>query len=394
MCYFVPLRMGTQKQFSDSFNTFTCCVGTGMENHSKYTEGIYYEGNDRSLYVNLFIASKLNWKERGITITQQSAYPESDKTSLIIGSTNAQAFTIRIRQPWWAKQGAYIKINGKPVSVNKNAAGYIELKQKWRNNDKIEIQFPMQLYTESMPDNKDRIAFLYGPLVLAGQLGDTLPDPVYGVPVLLTDNRNVSDWLKPVTNQPLTFKMQNTGQPFDATLIPFYKTYQQHYSVYWDYFSTDDWAEKKTTYEAEKKRKKEIEISTIDYFRIGEMQPERDHNLKASERSYVSDALGINGREARSNNYFSFDMKVDPTVKNILLFVYLGDDKDRKFDILIDGKLLKTEEWKGGTSNKFYNIEYPLPADLIKDKTKITVRIEANYQKTAGRIFGARIIRS
>jgi len=364
-----------------------------MENHSKYAEGIYYRGNDGSLYVNLFIASVLNWKEKGITLTQQSAYPESDKTSLTVQTKTAQTFTMRIRQPWWTKQGVSIKINGKVFATDKDAAGFIELKRKWSNNDKVEIEFPMSLYTESMPDNKDRVAFLYGPLVLAGQLGDTLPDPVYGIPVLLTDNKNAADWIKQVPNEPLTFKMQHTGQPFDATLIPFYKTYQQHYSVYWDYFSNDGWAQKKAAYEAEKKRLKEIELSTIDYFRIGEMQPERDHNLKASERSYVSDALGINGREARSNNYFSFEMKVDPQTKNSLLFVYLGDDKDRKFDILIDGNLFKTEDWKGGAANKFYNVEYPLPPELIKDKTKITVRIEANYSKTAGRVFGARTIR-
>ena len=76
MCYFVPLRMGTKKEFSDPFNTFTCCVGSGMENHSKYTENIYYQGKDGSLYVNLFIPSVLNWKDKGITLTQVSAYPD------------------------------------------------------------------------------------------------------------------------------------------------------------------------------------------------------------------------------------------------------------------------------------------------------------------------------
>ena len=394
MCYFVPLRMGTQKQFSDSFNTFTCCVGTGMENHSKYTEGIYYHsGDDKNLYVNLFIASKLNWKERGIQLTQQTNYPESDKTMLTVQTKISQTFAMHIRQPWWAKQGVQIKVNGKVISAAKNADGYITLNRKWNNKDKIDIQFPMSIYTESIPDNKDRIAILYGPLVLAGQLGDAMPDPVYGIPVLLTDDRNASNWIKPVANQPLTFRMQHIGEPFDATLIPFYKTVSQHYSVYWDYFSKAGWAAKKDNYEAEKKRLKEIEMNTIDYFRIGEMQPERDHNLKASDRSYVSDALGINGREARVNNYFSFDMKIDTAFNNSLLFVYIGDDRNRKFDILIDGKLFKTEDWKGGEGNKFYNIDYPIPTEYLKNKTKINVRIEANYTSTAGRIFGCRIVK-
>jgi len=187
--------------------------------------------------------------------------------------------------------------------------------------------------------------------------------------------------------------MSGVGKPFDVTLIPFYKTYNQYYSVYWDYFTNTDWDARKAEYEAEKKRQKEIEEKTIDNFRIGEMQPEREHKLNASERSYVSDAIGRMGREARRENYFSFDMKVDPVIGNNLLLTYIGDDKDRKFDILVDGVKIATEEWKGGKTGKFYDVEYAIPGELIKGKEKITVRIEANYGKTAGRVFGVRIIK-
>ena len=168
--------------------------------------------------------------------------------------------------------------------------------------------------------------------------------------------------------------------------------YDQYYSVYWDYFTNADWAARQAEYEAEKKRAKEIEDKTIDNFRIGEMQPERDHNLKASERSYVSDAIGRMGREARRDNYFSFEMKTNKLINCGLLLTYIGDDKDRKFDILIDGVKISTEDWKGGKTGKFYDVEYDIPEDLLKGKERITVRIEANYGKTAGRVFGARLI--
>jgi hypothetical protein len=219
-----------------------------------------------------------------------------------------------------------------------------------------------------------------------------MPDPVYGTPVLLTDNKNVNDWIKPVANSPLTFEMKGVGKPFDTKLVPFYKTYDQYYSVYWDYFTNADWATRQAEYEAEKKRAKEIEEMTLDNFRIGEMQPERDHNLKASEKSYVSDAIGRMGREARRDNYFSFEMKTNNVIGCNLLLTYIGDDKDRKFDILVDGVKIATEDWKGGKTGKFYDIEYKIPEELIKGKEKVTVRIEANYGKTAGRVFGARII--
>jgi hypothetical protein len=219
-----------------------------------------------------------------------------------------------------------------------------------------------------------------------------MPDPVYGTPVLLTDNKNINDWVKSAS-QPLTFDIKGVGKPVDVTLIPFYKTYDQYYSVYWDYFTNADWANRQVAYEAEKKAAQELEQRTIDHFRIGEMQPERDHQLAASEKSYVSDALGRMGREARGGNYFSFEMNIVPGAKNSLLLSYIGDDKNRKFDILVDGVKIATEEWNGGKTGKFYDKEYALPEELIKGKNKITVRIEANYGKTAGRIFGVRTIR-
>ena len=393
VCYFVPLRMGTKKQFSDSFNTFTCCVGTGMENHSKYAEGIYYDGADESLYVNLFIPSQLNWREKNTIITQQTNFPEDDDINFTVETKSPQAFALHIRKPHWATNASLL-INDKAASIETDEDGFIIIKRTWKNNDKIQLTLSKSLYTESIPDNPNRIAILYGPLVLAGVLGDTMPDPLFGTPVLLTDDKNVNDWIKPVSNASLTFEMKDVGKPYDVKLIPFYKMYNQYYSVYWDYFTNQDWNQRQVEYEAEKKREKEIQERTIDVFRIGKMQPERDHNLKASDNSYVSDAIGVNGREARAGGFFSFEMKVDPSIKNSLLLTYIGDDKDRKFDILIEGTKIATEELTGGKSSKFYDKEYSIPKELIGNKTTITIRIEANYEKTAGRVFGVRITRS
>ncbi|MBS1564944.1 MAG: glycoside hydrolase family 127 protein [Bacteroidetes bacterium] len=392
MCYFVPLRMGTRKTFSDSVHTFTCCVGSGMENHAKYTEGIYYRGQDGSLYVNLFIPSELSWKERQLKLLQQTRFPESNCTEMTIQAQRPQHFSLRIRKPGWTGKTYSIMVNGASIKSRLDSNGFIEVNRIWKMNDKISISWSMQLHTESMPDNPGRVAFLYGPIVLAGLLGDKQPDPVYGVPVLLTDNREVADWIKP-GSEPLQFATTQTGKPFDVTLQPFYKTYKQYYSVYWDFFTPAQWTARQSAYEAEKKHQKEIEEKTIDFFRIGEMQPERDHNLVAGERSYVSDAMGVNGREARKGSFFSFELKVQPEVANSLLLTYIGDDKDRKFDIVVDGQKLATEDWQGGTTGKFYTKTYLLPAALLAGKSKLTVRIEANYDKTAGRVFGARTIR-
>jgi uncharacterized protein len=393
MCYFVPLRMGTQKQFSDPFNTFTCCVGTGMENHVKYAEAIYYKSVDGGLYVNLFIPSELKWNEKGLVVKQETNFPSDNKVNLTVTLIKNQKFPIYLRNPKWANNGIQIKVNGVAFKAVLNESGFLVINRTWKNNDKIEIVLPMGLHTESMPDNQNRVAFLYGPVVLAGQLGKDIPDPVFGTPVLLTENRNVSDFVKPLSTEPLYFETNEVGKPMDVKLKPFFSTYDQYYSVYFDFFTPNEWETRKVEYEADKKREKEIEDRTLDNFRIGEMQPERDHNLQASERSYVSDALGRMGREARANNYFSYEMKVDSTISNILLLTYIGDDKDSKFDILIDGIKLTSVEWKGGKTGKFYDLEYPIPMEMIKGKAKITIRIDANQGRTAGRVFGSRILK-
>ncbi|MCB0775539.1 MAG: glycoside hydrolase family 127 protein [Chitinophagaceae bacterium] len=400
MTYFVPLRMGTRKEFSDSFNTFTCCVGSGIENHSKYAEQIYSHNEYGNLMVNLFIPSELNWKENKMILRQETKFPEENSTTLIYLGEGAMNGIIYVRKPYWAKNFRFFR-NGKQNNDVKDYTGdndadiidgYIPLRTTFIKGDKLEIKFDMDIYTEAMPDNPNRIAFKYGPVVLAGQLGKKMPDPLYGTPVLLTDNKHVNDWIKP-TGDPLVFELKGVGKPHDVQLAPFYKTYDQYYSVYWDYFSQAEWAGRQAEYEAAKKAAAELEARTIDHFRVGEMQPERDHKLTAGERSYVSDAMGKKGREARAGDFFGFEMKVDPGVKNTLLLTYIGDDRGRKFDILVDGVKVATEEWEGGKTGYFYDKEYKLPEELLKDKKVITVRIEANYRRTAGRVFDVRIIR-
>ena len=392
MCYFIPLRMGARKTFSDKFNTFTCCVGTGMENHSKYAESIYYEGADGSLFVNQFISSKLTWRTNGVTITQTTSFPEAPLSTIKVETSSEKQFTMKIRYPAWATRGVQLKINGVKAKLIRDEDGYLNIIRNWNNNDSVNIEIPMSLYATSMPDNPNRIAFLYGPIVLAGQLGKEMPDPVYGAPVLLTNNKNVADWVQPVKDT-LLFRLNGVGKPNDVDLAPFYKTYDQYYSVYWDYFTNTEWTARQTAYEAEKKKQKELDERTIDVMRLGEMQPERDHKLKASEQSFTEIALGRGGREVRNGGFFSFEMKVLPGVESVLLLSYMGDDKGRAFDILIDGKKIATQELKGAEPGRFFDVEYPIPAELLKGKSKVEVKIQAYPGKTAGRVFSPRILR-
>lgn len=389
MCYFVPLRMGTRKEFSDSFRTFTCCVGSGMENHVKYGESIYFEGADGSLYVNLFIPSRLQWAHKGITVQQTTQLPAANTVQLTIQAKRPVAFPLRIRRPHWARQGMKIKINGdEQTDLSPGGDGYITLQRTWRNGDKVELQLPMDIYTAAMPDNPNRVAFFYGPVVLAGVLGNQEPDPMKGIPVLVTAEKDPNQWLR-TGEQPLVFQTSRIGRPADVRMVPFNTVQNEYYSVYWDAFTPQEWAVEEQRYEAERKARLEREARTVDMLRMAEMQPERDHALTTSEKTRTGEEHGQKWREANDGGYLSFNMKVDPSGSNSLLCTYWGmDNRYRKFYILIDGVKVATEDLNKYKASKFHEIVYPIPQELTKGKQQVTVKLQAEKGNSAGPVYG------
>lgn len=392
MCYFVPLRMGGKKEYSTQFTTFTCCVGSGMENHVKYNESIYYRGTDGSLYVNLFIPSVLNWKEKGITLTQQTTLPEKDLTTFTVNTTKAIQMLIRVRKPKWAGN-CIVKINGITSAAIADIEGYIELNHRWKNNDKIELITPESIYAEAMPDNINRKALFYGPVLLAGVLGNTEPDPLHGVPVFVSSETDPARWLKMVNTKTLSFSTALSSQPKDVKLIPFNQTKNEYYSVYWDVFTPATWAVEQNAYDEEKKKQQELEIHTTDVIRLGEMQPERDHNFTGLHEVTGEDhqkkwRMGDNG------GFISYEMKTDPNAHHVLINTYWGmDNRGRMFDILIDGVKLATEDLNKYKESRFYTVKYDIPVELTKGKAKVTVKLAAKPDNSAGPVYGSRIVK-
>ena len=378
--YFVPLRMGGHKEYSDSFNTFTCCVGSGMENHVKYGETIYSRGTDGSLYVNLFISSRLKWRERGVTIEQHSELPGGDKVVLTLSAARATAFTLRVRRPGWAG-GVRVSVNGVVQEAAMGDDGYLFIRRSWRDGDKVELRLAESFYSEAIPDNPNRIALFYGPVLLAGELGDKEPDPVSGIPVLVSSSADPNRWLK--REDGLVFRTVNGGQPGEITLIPFNRTASEYYSVYWDYFTPAGWAVQQEKYEAERKREQELEARTIDRLRLGEMQPERDHAFTGIGLQN-GEGHGKKWRATDDGGSFSFNMRVDSAASNALLCDYWGDDhRGRIFDIQVDGQTIATQNLASFKQSKFYELSYPIPQELVKDKTSVVVRFAAHNTHTA-----------
>lgn len=393
MCYFVPLRMGGKKEYSNPFNTFTCCVGSGMENHVKYNESIYFRGADGSLYVNLFIPSVLNWAQKGLTIKQESNLPSGDHINFTVSTLKPIAMAIRIRKPKWTSN-ATISINGKKQQIATDAQGYIVLNRKWKNNDKIEFTTPENIYTEAMPDNANRRAIFYGPVLLAGILGNTEPDPLKGVPVFVTSETDPNKWLQMVDKKQLGFRTENISKPEEVKLIPFNETKNEYYSVYWDVFTPETWAVQQKAYDEQKKKQQELEARTMDILRIGEMQPERDHNF-SGENAITGEDHQKKWRSTENGGYLLYEMRVDANLQNTLINTYWGmDNRGRTFDILIDGVKLATEDLNQYKESRFYDISYTIPVELTKGKQKVTVKLLPKKDNSAGPVYGSRMVKN
>jgi len=393
--YNLSLQPGHHKEYQTLTNSFTCCVGTGMENHVKYGEDIYFHDDD-SLWVNLFIGSELKWKTRGVTVRQETKWPDADTTTLIITADKPQDFALRIRHPFWAEV-LRVKVNGKLVSDSTSPSSYCVLRRQWQTGDKVEVTFPMTLRTESMPDNPNRIAVFFGPTLLAADLGpvqDPQADKPGYVPVLLTEGRPITDWVKPVAGKTLVFRTDGVGRPRDVDLVALHRLHDRRYTVYLDRYTSAEWAHREAEIRAEEERLRRLEARTVDVFRPGEMQPERDHNVQG-EKSDPVEALGRKLRHAYDGGWFSFEMKVDPVRPNELLCTWWGSETGRRtFDILVDGAKIATQTLLNNRPGRFWDATYSIPAELTQGREKVVVKLQAHPGNFAGGLFGCRTLAS
>ncbi len=391
--YNLTLEMGGFKRYQDP-NWFTCCVGTGMENHSQYGNSIYYH-SDKELYVNLFIASELDWKEKGLKITQDTKFPDNDETKLTFTCRFPVALAIHIRYPYWAQKGAEVKVNGTIQKVTSMPSSFIKLSRTWRNGDVIEVSFPMSLHLETMPDNPRRVAVMYGPFVLAGELGpveDPNAQELMYVPVLLTSDKPVEQWVKSVAGKVNTFELDNVGRPRNAVLYPFHNMHEKRYTIYWDIFTEQGWADRQQEYERIRKEKLELDARTVDFVQPGEQQLEVNHNLQFEKSDARPWRQGRHSRRAYDGGWFSYDVTVIDEPLILRVTYNQGRSESVIFDVVVDGEKIAEQMQEKGSG--LFDVEYKLPENLIKGKNKITVKFaKPNKESRSGSVLGLRVLK-
>ncbi|MES2443100.1 MAG: glycoside hydrolase family 127 protein [Pseudomonadota bacterium] len=368
--YFMPLSAGARRTWSTPEDSFWCCVGSGMESHAKHGDSIWWH-DDATLFVNLFIPSTAEWRERGMRIALETGYPFSETVGLRLLAAGDAPATIALRLPAWC-DAPVVQVNGRPAPFER-AAGYARLTRRWRAGDRVTLDLPMRLRTEPTPDNPRLVAYLHGPLVLAADLGPA-DQPFHGpAPALVAARADTAL----IVRDSAAHRYEMPGaRPAPLMLRPFFQHHDRRTAVYFPVFTEAEWKAEERDFLAAERTRAAIAARTVDVIQLGEMQPERDHGFASNH----SDLLSWGGRSGRQawwgvGNYIEFTLAVRPGPM-VLQALYWGEEVAKHFVILADGEPIATERRAVPPVKQFVTVDYPLPLKLTEGKAAITIRFE------------------
>lgn len=413
--YFTPMRPNHYRVYSEVDKGMWCCVGSGIESQAKYGEFIYAHDGD-ALYVNLFMASTLDWKEQGVSIVQSTQFPDQDTTRITLSQfTGNKTFSMKIRYPQWVAKGKLrLKLNGKTLRVPGVPGQYVTITRAWKTGDTLDVTLPMTTRLEQMPDQSNYYAVLHGPIVLAaktqpfaneklnyfaddtrmGHIAQGQVCPLESSPLFVSDSKEFMHKIKPVKGQPLTFTAPGLIQGKDAAtlkLIPFFRLHDARYMLYWPVSTPAKLAQlQESTRQAEAQRLA-LDAQTIDQVAPGQQQPESDHFFKAE-----GGENGINkGRHWRhATGWFSYDLS-DPKSEATTLRLTLSTlDAGRTFEVLVNGTKVETVAIVADAAQELHTIDIAVPKELVAGANgKLTVKFVAGKDSVAGGLYGLRLLR-
>ncbi|QIU95469.1 beta-L-arabinofuranosidase [Bacteroides faecium] len=381
--YFTPMRPGHYRVYSQPETSMWCCVGSGLENHTKYGEFIYAHQKD-TLYVNLFIPSQLTWKEKGVTLTQETSFPDDGKVTLRIDKAPKKGFTLKIRQPQWAEHSKEynVKINGKSeTSIIGENSNYLTLHRKWKKGDVITFNLPMKVNLEQIPDKKDYYAFLYGPIVLSASTGTEHLDGLYAddsrgghiahgkqiplqeVPMLIGNPEAIRNSLHKKDGNQLTFTFDGNVYPVQdkaLELVPFFRLHNARYAIYFRQANEEQFKAIQKEMATAERKATELANQTVDLIFPGEQQPESDHGIQ-----YEQAETGTNKDRhfRRAKGWFSYNLKVKEEASRITITIQ-KNDRNKVTILLNNEKLAVNPTISEADKDGFITLSWLLPQKL------------------------------
>jgi uncharacterized protein len=425
MSYMVPVGRAEQQEYQQMFEDFTCCMGTGMENHALHGEGIYHESPD-TVWVNLFVPSTGELRN-GIRLTTETDFPDGESAKISLSGRAPRPFALAVRRPGWAGDDFSLSVNGERIGVPPVAtlrpggaggrdleldkgtlppSSYVTLERAWRAGDVIELRIPKTLRFEPTPDDRAVSAIMWGPLVLAADLGPRRerPDegPAIAAPALVVADRPIASWLSPDARAG-DFRAIGVARrlaspndaPGDVKLAPFHRTHGRTYSVYFDVLTQKEFDAQLAERAGERERQRKLESATVAFVQPGRPADEQAFHYRSEPATRpvvrAGDRTGRGGAGA-----FSFDIPIESTVPQFLVVTYhndLGLPVLANFEIQVDGKLLSHYE-PNESATGFWDATYALPAASIAGTSKVTVRFVAAADSRIAPVYGIRITRA
>ena len=413
--YFTSARPRHYRNYSAPNEAMWCCVGTGMENHGKYGQFVYTK-KAANLFVNLFVSSELNWKEKDVVVRQETNFPYSETSRLTIAQGKGQ-FTLQVRYPGWVKPGQFeVKVNGKPVSIVTGPSSYVAIDRQWKKGDVVEMTFPMHNSIKYLPNLPQYIALMHGPVMLAmktgtedlahliaddsrfGQLAVGKKLPVDQAPILINNNlEDIANQLQPVAGKPLHFTLSTRMEnEIRHELMPFFELHDARYMMYWLALSEDNYKGYLDNLAKQEQERQALEDRTVDKVQPGEQQPESDHFME-TDNSFVGNSNDVFYRDANDGHYFSYLLQTGGQTDLSLRLKYwgVGEWKSHEFDILIDDALVTSVNNTGKYRISEFKYEtYPIPAEMLKGKKQVRVKFVAKPHKQIGEIYEVRLVKN
>ena len=415
--YFTSARPRHYRNYSAPNEAMWCCVGTGMENHGKYGQFIYTHVGD-ALYVNLFVASELNWKEKGLVLRQETAFPYAETCRITIQEVRGKKSDVRIlvRYPGWVKPGDFkVSVNGKPVDIITGPSSYVAIDRQWKKGDVVEVTFPMHNSIKYLPNVPQYIALMHGPILLGmktgtedlahlvaddsrfGQYASGKKLPIDQAPILVNENVDaITEQIIPIDGQPLHFVLETKMvNGISGILQPFFEIHDSRYMIYWLALSEKNYKGYLDDLAKLEQERQALEARTVDKVQPGEQQPETDHKME-TDRSNTGNTNDVFFRDARNGHYFSYLMQTGGETDLTLRLRFWGQDEWRtcEFDIMIDDQLMSsvnnTHKWR---TSQFKTEDYVVPAEMLQGKTQVRVKFVAKPGKQVGEIYGVRLIK-
>ena len=408
--YFTPMRSGHYRVYSQPQTSMWCCVGSGLENHTKYGEFIYAYAKD-TLYVNLFIPSQLNWREQEVVLTQETAFPDNGQVTLHIEKAPKKVFTLNVRCPEWAKQvGTYeITVNKKEkYQIGSTNGNYLSIRRMWKKGDIVRFNLPMKVELAQIPDKKNQYAFMYGPIVLAAPTGTQDLDGLYAddsrgghiangkrislqeMPLLIGNPEAVRQSLLKEAGTQLAFNYGGKVYPSQRKalkFIPFFRLHNSRYAIYFQQANEEQFKGIQEEMAAAELKATELANKTVDLIFPGEQQPESDHGIQ-----YEKAETGTNKDRhfRRAKGWFSYQLKVKEEV-NLLTITVLKNDRNKMAVLLNDKELTSSPSISDADKNGFITLSYPLPQKLSTGNCSI--RFEPKETEWTPAIYEVRLIK-